>query len=168
MIFLDCGRSLSNLRFLWESVCLYSFPGIAGGLAADHCTFPLHRSPPLESYEKQKRFITDAGHEIKTPLTIIDADASVLAMDLGENEWIADIQEQSAVWLALTNDLILLSRLEEDNTQMQLLDFPSRMWRKRLPIRLGPPCHYTEKRIFCFHSAHADIVRRRKDDSPAF
>ena len=33
--------------------------------------------PVAESYEKQKRFITDAGHEIKTPLTIISADADV-------------------------------------------------------------------------------------------
>ena len=39
-----------------------------------------------ESYEKQKRFITDAGHEIKTPLTIIDADTLILEMEYGEND----------------------------------------------------------------------------------
>ena len=63
---------------------------------------------------KQKRFITDAGHELKTPLTIIDADAEVLEMDLGENEWISDIQSQTRRLADLTNDLILLSRMEEN------------------------------------------------------
>lgn len=37
--------------------------------------------PVAESYEKQQRFITDAGHEIRTPLTIINADVSVLEME---------------------------------------------------------------------------------------
>ena len=124
VIFLDCGRSLSNLRFFVGIGLLVFFLGL---LAVWLLTIVLSRyivRPIAQSYEKQKRFITDAGHEIKTPLTIIDADAEVLAMDLGENEWIADIQEQSRRLAALTNDLILLSRLEEDNTQMQLLDFP--------------------------------------------
>lgn len=41
----------------------------------------------MKNEEKQKRFITDAGHELKTPLAIINADTEVLAMDMGENEW---------------------------------------------------------------------------------
>ena len=78
----------------------------------------------LESYEKQKRFITDAGHEIKTPVTIIDADAEVLAMDLGENEWLRDIQVQTKRLAALTKDLVFLSRMEEDRPQLEKIAFP--------------------------------------------
>ena len=66
--------------------------------------------PVAESYEKQKRFITDAGHEIKTPITIIDADAEVLSMDLPQNEWIDDIRAQTKRLASLTNGLIFLSK----------------------------------------------------------
>ena len=48
--------------------------------------------PMAESYEKQRQFITDAGHEIKTPLTIIGADADLLELELGENEWLTDVR----------------------------------------------------------------------------
>ncbi|MDE6024159.1 MAG: HAMP domain-containing histidine kinase, partial [Lachnospiraceae bacterium] len=80
--------------------------------------------PVTESYEKQKRFITDAGHEIKTPLTIIKADVDVLEMELGENEWLTDIQKQTKRLAALTNDLVYLSRMEEANDSMQMIEFP--------------------------------------------
>ena len=80
--------------------------------------------PIAESYEKQKRFITDAGHELKTPLTIISADVDVLAMDLGENEGLEDIQKQTKRLTALTNELVFLSRLEEADSPLSLVEFP--------------------------------------------
>lgn len=79
--------------------------------------------PFSENYEKQKQFITDAGHELKTPLTIIDADAEVLEMDIGENEWLADIQMQTKRLAQLTNSLIQLSRMEEQ-PQIEKIEFP--------------------------------------------
>lgn len=79
--------------------------------------------PVVESYEKQKRFITDAGHEIKTPLAIISADADVLDMEYGESEWLRDIQFQITRLTALTNDLIYLSKMEETRNQLQMADF---------------------------------------------
>lgn len=80
--------------------------------------------PVAESYEKQKRFITDAGHEIKTPLTIIQADVDVLEMELGENEWLSDIQKQAVRLTSLTNDLVYLSRMEEGGDAMPMIEFP--------------------------------------------
>ena len=79
--------------------------------------------PVAESYEKQKRFITDAGHEIKTPLSIISADADVLEMECGESEWLQDIQLQIKRLAALTNDLIYLSKMEEAQGHLQMTDF---------------------------------------------
>lgn len=80
--------------------------------------------PVAESYEKQKRFITDAGHEIKTPMAIINADVDVLVMDHGENEWLEDIKKQSKRLAGLTNDLVYLSRMEEEEKDMQMVEFP--------------------------------------------
>ena len=80
--------------------------------------------PFSDNYEKQKRFITDAGHELKTPLTIINADAEVLEMDFGENEWLKDIQGQTERLADLTNALVLLSRMEEGWNKEMEIDFP--------------------------------------------
>lgn len=80
--------------------------------------------PVAESYEKQKRFITDAGHEIKTPLTIIRADIDVLEMDCEENEWLQDIKKQTDRLTALTNDLVYLARMEEEDNTIPKFEFP--------------------------------------------
>jgi len=69
--------------------------------------------PTIEAYEKQKRFITDAGHELKTPLAIISANAEVIeAMD-GKSEWTESILNQVKRLSGLVNDLITLAKLEE-------------------------------------------------------
>ena len=69
--------------------------------------------PTIEAYEKQKRFITDAGHELKTPLAIISANTEVIeAMD-GKSEWTESILNQVKRLSGLVNDLITLARLEE-------------------------------------------------------
>ena len=122
--FLDCTRSLSTFRtFLFASI-IVSLVGLGAVLLLTLWLSGRIIRPISESYEKQKRFITDAGHEIKTPITIIDADAEVLSMDLPQNEWIDDIRAQTKRLASLTNDLIFLSKMDEENLQIQRLDFP--------------------------------------------
>lgn len=127
IIFLDCDKSLSTFRSFLFSSCIVSLLGLA---AVFLLIFLLSRrivNPVSESYEKQKRFISDAGHEIKTPITIIDADAEVLEMDCGDNEWLKDIRYQTKRLASLTNDLIYLSRMEEQTAKQlsqQMIDFP--------------------------------------------
>lgn len=122
--FLDCGRQLDSFRtFLFASAGM----GLAGYLLFFFVILFFSGKiirPVAESYEKQKRFITDAGHEIKTPLTVIKADADVLEMDYGENEWLRDIQKQAVRLTALTNDLVSLSRMEEAKDALQRIEFP--------------------------------------------
>lgn len=118
IIFLDCGRSLSSFRTtLLASV----------SLAVLFLLLILSRRivrPMAESYAKQRQFITDAGHELKTPMTIISADADLAEMECGENQWLTDIRRQAQRLTALTNDLIYLSRMEEEQPQLQYIDFP--------------------------------------------
>lgn len=124
IIFLDCGRNLDSYRNFMLTGIGVCFGGMLAVLFLLILLSGRIIKPVAESYEKQKRFITDAGHELKTPLTVIDADAEILSMDLGENEWLTDIQTQTRRLAELTNDLILLSRMEEDRTPVAMIEFP--------------------------------------------
>ncbi|MCI5648733.1 MAG: HAMP domain-containing histidine kinase [Fusicatenibacter sp.] len=70
--------------------------------------------PYTRNIERQKRFITDASHELKTPLTSIATSADILAMEYEEDEWIANIQKQTVRLSRLVSDLVTLSRLDEE------------------------------------------------------
>lgn len=124
VVFLYCGRELTNFR----SVLLISVGISLVGMLAVLLLLIFFSGrivkPVSESYEKQKRFITDAGHEIKTPLTIIDADAELVGLDCGENEWLEDIKKQTKRLTALTNNLIYLAKMEEGGTASAKIDFP--------------------------------------------
>ena len=124
IIFLDCGRIMSMFRGMVLIGIGVSLTGLlAVGLLLGFLSGRIVK-PFSENYEKQKRFITDAGHELKTPLTIIDADTEVLEMDIGENEWLRDIQIQTKRLANLTNDMIFLSRMEESQARMEMIEFP--------------------------------------------
>ena len=122
--FLDCSRDVYAFRsFLISSICM----ALVGYLIFFFVIlFFSNRiiKPVTESHEKQKQFITDAGHEIKTPLAIIKADVDVLEMEYGENEWLDGIQAQVKRLSSLTNDLVYLSRMEETETKLQMIEFP--------------------------------------------
>ena len=79
-------------------------------------------SPVEESYRKQKRFITDASHEIKTPLAIISADAEVLELENEGSEWVESIKNQVSRLTSLTEKLVFLSRMDEGAVQMHMTD----------------------------------------------
>ena len=123
IIFLDYGREMSSFRTFLATSAGVGFAGLLAVLVLMIVLSGRIVKPFLENYEKQKQFITDAGHELKTPLTIIDADAEVLEMDIGENEWLHDIKNQTKRLAQLTNSLILLSRMEEQ-PQIEKIEFP--------------------------------------------
>ncbi len=80
--------------------------------------------PYVENYEKQKRFITNAGHELKTPLAIISANNELQEMMEGSSEWTESTKVQVERMTALINQMVALARLEEQpNIKFETLDF---------------------------------------------
>lgn len=113
IVFLDCFRSLSTFRSFAFSGIFISVIGLAAVFILVLIFSGVIVRPIAESYEKQRRFITDASHEIKTPLAIISANAEVIEAENGESEWTNSIKNQVENLSGLTQNLITLSRMEE-------------------------------------------------------
>jgi len=71
--------------------------------------------PIAESYARQKQFVTDAGHELKTPLTVISANNELARMIYGRSEWFDSIDTQVAKMNSLVRSLITLARMDEEH-----------------------------------------------------
>ena len=122
-IFINCSKELMTIRTYALASIGISIIGLLVVFVLV-CFFSKTVTKPMaESYEKQKRFITDASHEIKTPLTIMDANTEVLEMMEGENEWTECIRKQIARLTSLTEKLVFLSRMDEDSTRLEMLEF---------------------------------------------
>ena len=72
-------------------------------------------APMVQAYEKQNAFITDASHELQTPLAIINTSADVLEMESGESKWTGNIHKQVNRLNGLIGNLISLTKLEESD-----------------------------------------------------
>lgn len=80
--------------------------------------------PVVRSAEKQKQFITDASHELKTPITVISTCLRVLEMETGKQKWIDKAQAQTEKLTALVNALVTLSRMDEGGSPLKMEPFP--------------------------------------------
>ena len=80
-------------------------------------------APIAEAYDKQKQFITDAGHELKTPLTVISANAEILSLTYGENEWCEGIERQAQSMRNLISQMIQMSKLDENGQSFVFENF---------------------------------------------
>lgn len=121
-IFLDCTRDLDSfMAFLRMSIAVSAL----GWLLVFALVVALSRfavKPIVEGYEKQKRFITDASHEIKTPLAVIQASNEVLEIEHGEDEWTRSIGDQVSRLGALTERLVFLARMDEGFSTLEMGD----------------------------------------------
>lgn len=108
LLVLTVGIAIGCLCIVFALVVLFSKKAIA---------------PYLRNIEMQRQFITNASHELKTPLTAIATSADVLAMTYEDDEWVHNIQSQSARLSKLIADLITLSRLDEENPFPEKTEF---------------------------------------------
>ena len=110
-----------------------------------------------ESYHKQKAFVTNASHELKTPLTIISTDIEILEMDHGKNEWTDSIQDQVKRLTVMTNQLVTLSKLDENNSKNYPMSMVSISEIAQESVNAFTPTYQT--RGFKFNSEIAPNVR---------
>ena len=68
--------------------------------------------PVEETFNKQRDFISDASHELKTPLAVIQANSDVLEGEIGKNKWLTYIQNETDNMNKLIQELLLLTKIE--------------------------------------------------------
>lgn len=90
--------------------------------------------PLEESYQKQKQFISDAGHELKTPISVVSTNAELLVRELGSNKWLENIQYENARMGVLVTQLLELSRLDSAPSVTEQVDFSRLVRGEALPF----------------------------------
>ena len=112
-------NSITLLRYtlIFGSVALVLFFFVSVYLAKKIVT------PLEESDQKQRQFISDAGHELKTPVSVISANAELLGREIGDNRWLQNIQHENERMGILVTQLLDLARTESATPQPERLDF---------------------------------------------
>ncbi len=115
VVFVDFQREAAQSAALMTASIIVSLITMLVLLLCVYWLSKKAMKPVADSIEKQKQFITDASHELKTPLAIISANAEVLEMELDdtENEWLISIKNQTARLHQLVKNLVQLSKLNE-------------------------------------------------------
>ena len=78
--------------------------------------------PVAQAWDQQKQFVADASHDLKTPLTVILANTSIVLEHpersvASQSQWLESTQHEAESMQGLVNDLLLLARLDEGTTQ---------------------------------------------------
>lgn len=122
-VFVDATRSLASFRSFRNASLLV---GLAGLLCVLGVSVPLSARavrPVARAYEKQRRFVTDASHELKTPLSIIGANTEVLELEQGESEWTRSTKAQVERLTDLVQKMLYLARMDEGGLTFEMRDF---------------------------------------------
>lgn len=112
--FLECSHDLAtNRSFLLISIIISLVSYVLIVLLMTIVS-KIVVKPFYQNIEKQKRFITDASHELKTPLTIINANVDVIELDNGSSQWTESIRKQTERLANMTKKLTLMAKMDEE------------------------------------------------------
>ncbi len=121
--FLDISSELANAGSLVTitfitGITSFVILSIAGFITSDKAIRPV-----MKNAQRQKQFITGAGHELKTPLAIIAANSDVLELTYGKNEWLDSIHKQTQRLSELVNRFIILAKADEGSSKKDFESF---------------------------------------------
>ncbi len=117
LVFMDNSLVIENSHNLLTMSLLF---GVLGLFLLFGISMYLSRwlvEPVADSFETQKRFISDASHELKTPLTIISANVDLLEEESGTNKHVAYIRSETKRMGNLINQMLTLARLDREVNQ---------------------------------------------------
>lgn len=147
IVFLNCEVELASMRTLSRICILFAMLSI---LLVTLLSFLLSGSairPFALNIARQKEFVTDAGHELKMPIAVIQSNVEVIELNEGESKWTRNIRSQSERLIRLANQLTMLAREDEDvRLTMTAVDLSSCIRRavaaceERAALRAIPLC----------------------------
>lgn len=122
-VFLDCYQELRAVRIV--ALCSFFAVVICVALVYILVVFFSRKAidPVVRSVKQQKQFITDASHELKTPITVIATSLKVLELETGKQKWIDKAMAQTERLKDLVNSLVTLSRLDEEESPLKFEHF---------------------------------------------
>ena len=124
IVFLDCSMQLNNFKSTTEKSIIIIAIGIFIVFIFVSILSKRVLSPIIKNIEKQKQFVTNAGHELKTPVAVIMANADVLEMTSKENnELIRSIKNQAKRLDNLIKSLLNLANIEERKIEVNYTEF---------------------------------------------
>jgi len=115
VVFVDATKEKNNAVNVLRFSLIMSAIGLLGVFLLVNIFSKKVFKPVEESYKKQKRFITDASHELKTPISIISANIEVLEMENEESKWTASVKNQVNRMSGLVEQMVTLSRMDESD-----------------------------------------------------
>lgn len=122
-VFLDCYQEIRAVKIV--ALCSFAAMMICIVLVYIPVVFFSGKAiePVVRSTQQQKQFITDASHELKTPITVIATSLKVLEMETGKQKWIDKAMSQTERLKDLVNSLVTLSRMDEEESPLKFEQF---------------------------------------------
>jgi signal transduction histidine kinase len=125
IVFLDVDDTNRSLRSLAANLVVIGICAVGGILLVSYLVSNRAIAPVEASMERQRRFVANASHELKTPLAVIGANAEAARYSDDPVEWLSNIEEETGRMGKLIENLLSLAKAEEEPAKISVFDLAS-------------------------------------------